>query len=32
MGPGFRERMAEEGPPFEEYMGKLKKEKQAENK
>jgi uncharacterized protein (DUF362 family) len=32
MGPGFRERMAEEGPPFEEYMEKLKKEKQAEKK
>jgi uncharacterized protein (DUF362 family) len=32
MGPGFRERMAEEGPPFDAYMEKLKKEKQAEKK
>jgi uncharacterized protein (DUF362 family) len=32
MGPGFRERMAEEGPPFEAYMEKLKKEKQGEEK
>lgn len=32
MGPGFRERMAEEGPPFEKYIEKLKKERLAENK
>ena len=32
MGPGFRERMAEEGPPFEKYMEKLKNEKQGGKK
>ena len=32
MGPGFRERMAAEGPPFDEYMFKLAAEKEEERK
>ncbi len=32
MGPGFRERMAKEGPPFDAYMHKLKEGKEAAGK